>query len=351
MVRYLSDIVRALVIVCFCTQLCVASDEESVKVGMVLPLSGPLAEMGAGVRRGVELYLADNPKAPLSFVFEDNKYDGKSTVTALHALRANKDVKFVVVWGNAPCGAAAPVAEQQKLPMLAISSNPDAKGRIFVVSFGPLLQSLTGGIVDQLRSFGSRHPGAVTIDLGNALEAVELVNRDFEGAMFTKIVSSDEVDFKPIISQLKTRSVDGILLFLLPQQALTFLKQARQLNYSPHVVGGDVFAVDSFRKEVLQLSDKVSFVYGAVDAAFRDRLSSSPEGSSYFFEVATGYSVAAMSVALAQRWKSGTSSADPLAQLTSLDLKGLPVSSIEFKEDDSFGRHFQVGVSVYPLVR
>ncbi len=349
MPRVVSCILRAFVLVGTLTHVSFADDKEPTQVGMVIPLSGPLAEMGASFRRGVELYRADHPEAQVSFVFEDHKYDGKSAVTALHALRAQKDVELVVVWGNAPSSAAAPVAEQQKLPMLAVSMNPDARGRKFVVSLGSPIERVANTVVEKLRSSGTLHPGAVVIDIGNALEAIELIDRGLGGGALKKIVANEEVDFKPILSQFKSRSIDGIVLFLLPQQALTFLKQAKQMEYFPHIIGGDVFAVESFQKEALEFTQKASLVYGAVNPDFRERLSKIPDGSSYFFEAATGYSVAAISGALVERWKGGASSGDPLEVSSSLDLKGLPISSLEFKEDSSFGRHFEAGVSIYPL--
>jgi ABC-type branched-subunit amino acid transport system substrate-binding protein len=349
MQRRVSYLIRVLVCLSLFARVVVAHAEEAAKVGVVLPLSGPLAEMGASFRRGVELYLSDNPKAPISFLFEDHKYDGKAAVTGLHALRINNDLKFVVMWGNTPCSATAPVAEQQKLPMLAISMNPDAKGRKFVVSFGPPLERLVERIAGQIQSAGVRTPGAVAIDIGNSLKGIEMVNRSLNGGLFTRTVANEELDFKPIISQFKARSIDGVVLLLLPQQALVFLKQAKQFDYFPHIVGGDVFAVESFRTEAKQLSDKVNFVYGATLPAFRERLSKAPAGDSYFFEVATGYSVAAISAALAERWRSGVPSEDPFSVLGSLDLKSLPVAPLEYKEDESFGRHFEAGASIYPV--
>jgi hypothetical protein len=233
--------------------------------------------------------------------------------------------------------------------MLAVSMNPDAKGRKFVVSLGPPLERLVERIVEQIRNAGVRTAGAVAIDIGNSLKGVEMVNHSLNGQLFTRTVANEELDFKPIISQFKSRSIDGVLLLLLPQQALVFLKQAKQLNYFPHIVGGDVFAVESFRKEAKQLSEKVNFVYGAALPAFRERLSKAPTGDSYFFEVATGYSVAAISAGLAERWETGASSNDPFSILGSLDLKSLPVAPLEYKEDEPFGRHFEAGASIYPI--
>ncbi len=158
----------------------------------------------------------------MQFIFDDNRYDGRTTITALHALRATSGVRFIVVWGNTPSAAASPVAEQHKIPMLAISSNPDARDRRFVVSLGFPLEKLVDCMIRRFKRENVERHAALTVDLGNALEAVRLLDQRLGGGVLQKVVSSDESDFKPIILQLKARQISGLALFLLPQQALTF---------------------------------------------------------------------------------------------------------------------------------
>jgi hypothetical protein len=310
--------------------------------------------MGGAFRRGVDLYLSDHPSAKISFVYEDHKYDGKTAVTGLHALRARTDIDLMLVWGNMPAGAVAPVAEQQQIPTLAISMNPDAKGKQYVVSLGPPLGNVVDTIVDRFQRLGAARAGSVSIDMGNALEAIDLVDRQLGVQMLKKVVSSEEVDFKPIISQLRSREIHHLVVFLLPHQALTFLRQSKQLKYTPQIVGGDVFAVESFQHEARQLSSTVGFVYGAVKDDFIKRLSSLPHGRSYFFEVATGYSVAAMVDEVAQGRASSAHagdvpSAQTLSALCAVQPPNLPLESLTFKETPDFGRHFEVRNRYYPI--
>lgn len=328
---------------------CFAADREPVKVGVILPLSGPLMEMGTSFKRGVEVYSADYPKAPVSFVFEDDRYEGKTAVTALHALRSKPGIDLAIVWGNTPAGAVAPVAEQQRIPTLTISNDPNAKGRRYVVSIGFSNATEAERIAQQFKVKNATKVGAVTVDMSSAIECVDLVGQRVPGGIFKKIVANEEVDFKAIIPQLKSRNIDGVVLFVLPQQALTFLSQARHFDYAPTIVGGDVFALESFRQDAARLSEKISYVYGSVDESFIQRLSSSPGGTSYFFETATGYSLAAMSAALAERRKKKGVDDDPFSELKEITLPQLPLPKIEYKDDPAFGRHFEVDNRVYQV--
>jgi len=208
--------------------------------------------MGEASRRGFELFESQNPicEKAVKFIYEDSQYDGKHSLSAFNKLRSTDQVNFTVVWGNTPASVVSPMVERMQAPTLALSMNPDAKGREYVISFGPKIELLVEKIVAQFREWKTKTPAAVSIDIGNALEGVEMVNIDLGGKLIVEKVSATETDFHPIIAKLKARGVDGLLLFAMPSQALTFAKQAAGLEFRPKMIGGDVFADDNFTKQV-----------------------------------------------------------------------------------------------------
>jgi hypothetical protein len=324
-----------------------AAQEPALSVGVLAPLSGPLAEMGASFKHGFELYRSDHPESRVQFHFLDHRYEGRETATALHSLRNMHKARISVVWGNTPSSVAAPIAEQQKFPLLAVSSNSDSAGRRFVTTMGPPLTAIAEKLVAHLREVQAVRPGVLMVDLGNATQVAADVERRLGGVTLNKVVGAQEVDFTPAISQLKSRGVDGLVLFLLPDQALTFFKQAKQLQYLPHIIGGDVFAVESFQKRVAPLSQHTSYVYSTVDHVFIERLSTEPAGTSYFGEVAMGYTIAALCDALARRTGATDQPENILDKLSSLPLTGLPIPGLSYQQDSGENRRLITGVSVY----
>ena len=326
-----------------------AEETQRYKVGIIVPLSGSLAPMGEAFRRGVELSQRDGLASHVEFIFEDHKYDGRMAVTALHKLRGTDDIDLAIVWGNTPSSSCAPVAEQQKIPMIAESMNPDAKGRQYVVTLGSPIEQLVDRIFEQFDEWKLVNPAAVSVDLGNALQGVELLNKKLNGKLHVKTVASDESDFKTILAGLKSRAVDGLLLFALPDQALMFLRQANQLQYFPKIVGGDVFADRSFQEEVAKLTPNLKLAYGAVDPKFIRRLMDLPESASYFFETASGYALASLAESIAIKAKSAPADANPLSLLGSIDVSGLPLGNMRFVENEEYGRHFEVDGAIYSV--
>lgn len=312
------------------------------KIGVITSLSGPIAPMGEAFKRGFELFQRENPNSPLEFLFEDHRYDGKAAVSAFRKLKDFNHVDLNIVWGNTPGDSCAPIAEQEKFPTIAISMNPVSKGRTQVLSLGPPLEKLLAKVLEQFKAWNLAHPEAVSIDIGNALKGMEDLKISLNGNFNLTVVASEEADFKSILLGLRARHADGLVLLLMPQQAMTFLKQAKDLNFFPKIIGGDVFADQEFRAAGAKLSPGLSYVYGAVDPVFVEKVASVYRNTSYFFETATGYTVAM----LAQRaWASGTPKI--LDSFASVKLDGVPILGLELKDSQDLGRHFESAGSIY----
>jgi ABC-type branched-subunit amino acid transport system substrate-binding protein len=305
--------------------------------------------MGEAVQRGIELFQKDNPSEDVEFVFEDHKYDAKTAITALHIIRNVGGAELIVVWGNTPASACAPIAQQQKFPMIAASMNPDARKRSFVVTLGAPVSKVVEKIYEQFVTWSIRKPAAVSVDIGNALQALEILNKKLAGILSTKVVSSDEIDFKSIILGLKAKGVDGVVLFLIPQQAMTFLRQAKQMNYLPKIVGGDVFADETFQREAAALTNSFVFIYGSVPKPFMQRVQKLFGSLSYFYETAVGYSLASLASSVVHLDKSNSKVQGVIDRLSKLELSSLPLGNPIFLDTPEEGRHIEVDAGIYSL--
>lgn len=321
--------------------------DEKVHVGYSLPLSGALAPMGEAFKKGVDLYFEDHAgdRAKISVVYDDHRYDGKAAVSSCQKFISVDKVNFLVVWGNTPAGVCAPIAERAHAPTLVLSMNPDALDRTYVTSLGPNMGKMVAEVVKYFKTqTKAKNPAAVTINIGNALEAVKLIKEGLGGKLFEKVVMTEEQDFRTIIAVLKSQNIDAAMLFLLPEQAMSFARQAAELNFIVPIVGGDVFADDEFRRNFSGILPSLSLVYGAADTKFVDRLRAKYGNASYFFESACGYAV----MELISRSIAGRSANEPLlAALKRVNTDGTPVLGLEMKRDAEYGTHFETGFAIY----
>lgn len=99
--------------------------EETVSVGVVLPLSGPLAHAGTDALNGITLALAQRPNNIILYV-EDSQGTKEGTLAAANKLIASDNVQILI--GEVSSGNTlplAPLAEEQSIILLSpIASSP-----------------------------------------------------------------------------------------------------------------------------------------------------------------------------------------------------------------------------------
>jgi len=100
-----------------------ASDQQSIEIGALLPLTGEAASYGEDCRRGIEVALLDAKQKyhqPLDVVYGDTKADPKVAISAFNKL-VNVDKIQVVIGGmfSSTTLAIAPLAQQSGILLLS----------------------------------------------------------------------------------------------------------------------------------------------------------------------------------------------------------------------------------------
>ena len=80
------------------------SNDRKFVVGLILPLSGELADYGEALRHGFELAEEENPElfSHLELRYQDSQYDQKAALNAFGRLEQQGDVKLYHTWGVSP---------------------------------------------------------------------------------------------------------------------------------------------------------------------------------------------------------------------------------------------------------
>ncbi|RME61985.1 MAG: hypothetical protein D6780_00585 [Candidatus Dadabacteria bacterium] len=265
---------------------------KSLKVGLIIPLSGLLAKMGEAVRDGALFALDDlrrSKRLRISLMFEDGQYSGKGTLASFHKLLL-KGAEVIIVWGNMPSEVSASLAEREGVTTLVATTNP-VSGR-HIIRFGQEFEKAVKPLVQKINELGSTKVGVVSLNLGNALKVVDKLRDEIKGKLKSvNFIEGEEDDFRSLIVKLKHLNIDLLVLFLGPARALSFLKQSAELHYRPVIIGGDIFADVKFRLRASKLGFNIYYLYAPVKDNFLKRAASRSISLRYPFEVATGYSL------------------------------------------------------------
>lgn len=324
-----------------------AYGEARIKVGVSLPLSGFAARMGEALRRGFELYQKEYPQhlARAEVIFDDHRYDGKQTVSSFRHLVTVKGVNFFAAWGNTPAETLAPLAESAAVPALFMTHEPVAKDRKHVVAMGNRFEKAIQMVADFFKDAQSARPAALYVNLGNALHAVQTLKDKLGGNLLDLAVEPEVTFFQPLILRMKKAQIDGLLLFALPEQAMTFGRQAKALKFTPRIIGGDVFAEQSFLSEARPLFDSIEFVYGKVAGSFIERYFKEYSDISFFFEAACGYTLAA--IIYNELGRPVSKPSNWLQALSGADLGGLPLMGLRLNETAEDGWRLENDSAIY----
>lgn len=337
----------------FLTALVLASQAlaDPLRVGVVLPLTGGLAEFGVAAKNGITLAQEEFPDLfhNIEFSYDDDRYEATLALSAYQKLRTANKVDLFYLWGIAPAGAVAPIAESQKQPVLAVTCQRDiGKQKKYVVRF--CYQGQSGGelLLQYLRSKGYKRFGIVKTELAfinTVLEGMRENLRDGESIEVVDTFLFENNDFRTAIGKLKAKMFDAVGVFLASGQISKFYRQSAELGFKPVTFGTDFF--DSV-SEVTNAGGAMSgavFVAPATNPEFASRyrkrfgndLQMPWAANAYDFALLLGKNVASVEKASAEQIIQRLKGVKPFQGASNL---------VAFHEDERLGAGFDFPVTI-----
>ena len=235
--------------------------QPKLRVGVIIPLSGPAKQYGDAVQRGLQMAAEDRPGSGIELLYEDDALSAPKTVTALHKLTAQDRVDAIITIGSTPSGAAAPIAESSQTPLIAWASDPKvALGRSYVI------RSYVSGQEEGRRAAAeaARRGYSRTVELlgqnDYALSFREGFDAELIGrqAVLADDFPPDAMDFRSFLVKARAKNPDSAMLCLGPGQNALAAKQAQELGLELSYAGC----------ETLHSRDEIAKAGAALEGAF-----------------------------------------------------------------------------------
>ncbi len=253
---------------------------NTIKIGVMAPLTGDGASYGEPARNVFELAKDEinssggiNGKN-LEFVYEDSKCNGSAAVNAVQKLVNIEKVQFIL---GGLCSteslAAIPVAAAAKVAMASsVSTSPKLAG-ISPYFFRTSPSDASQGQVDAQVAMQKGYKTVAVVQeqldypLGLYL-AFDKNMKSLGGKTIVEAFPAGTTDFRSILTKLKAVNPDA--LFLDPADAPTgerILKNLKDLGWRPKIIINEVIAGD-----VVLLGNYKNILEGAIGAEFVARL-------------------------------------------------------------------------------
>lgn len=223
-----------------------ASKPSALKVGVILPLTGPLAEYGIAVRNGIELARREKPliDSRCSFLMEDSRYDSSSAVTIFQKLVSTNQARVIYNWGGPTSEALAPIAARKDVPLFVWSADPRvSEGRPPVIRFANSGADYGKMLANHLRKRGFRKVAIFKTD-NQYLDAIFAGLTAAATGLQVDLVDSfqpGDKHFRSSVAKLKRADYDAVGLFLLSGQVSLFSAQLRGMGLQMPIFGTDFF--------------------------------------------------------------------------------------------------------------
>ena len=210
---------------------------DPVKIGLILPLTGPFASTGRQTQAGVRLYMQRNGDTVAGrkielFVKDDTGLAPETTKRIAQDLVVQEKIAILAGFGLTPLAlATAPVATEAKVPMvvMAAATSVITTRSPYIVRAGFTLPQVTAPIAEWAVKNNIKRVVTMVTDFGPGLDAEKtFVKRFTEGG--GTIVESirtplQNPDFAPFLQRAKDAKPDALFVFVPSGQGTAVMKQ------------------------------------------------------------------------------------------------------------------------------
>ena len=280
--------VGVLVAVC-AAPLPMARAQDRIKVGLILPMTGPFASTGRQIAAGARLWVAQNGDKVsgkiVDIILRDDTGSADQTKRLATELIVNDKVSFIAGFGLTPLAlAVGPVATQAKIPAVIMSA-----GTSFIVERSPYFVRTSFTLPQNtipMSQWSAAHniKTVVTLvsDYGPGHDSEAAFKADFEGrggkVMETLRAPVTNPEFAAYLQRAKDLKPDALFLCVPSGQGANLMKQVIERGLAADgikIIGtGDVTDDD-------QIDSMGDALIGMVTSHHYSAAHASPENKAY----------------------------------------------------------------------
>jgi branched-chain amino acid transport system substrate-binding protein len=210
---------------------------NDLKVGMILPMSGPFADYGMQILNGARLYIAEHgdkvgDRKINLIVKDDTGVAPEISKRAAQELVVNEKADILAGFGLTPSSfAVAPLSAQAKVPMIIMNAATSVvtEKSPYIVRVSMTLPQNSAPMATWALKNGIKKVYTVVADFGPGHDAEKQFTKTFTegggkivGAVRTPVKSPD---FAPFLQKVKDTKPDAVFLFVpAGEQGVAFLK-------------------------------------------------------------------------------------------------------------------------------
>ncbi|QND70379.1 ABC transporter substrate-binding protein [Tardiphaga robiniae] len=213
-----------------------AQAQETVKIGLIVPMTGGQASTGQQINNAIKLYQQKNGDTvagkKVEIILKDDAALPDNTKRLAQELIVNEKVNIIAGFGVTPAAlAAAPLATQAKVPEIVMAAGTSiiTERSPYIVRTSFTLAQSSTIIGDWAAKNGIKKVATLTSDYAPGNDALQFFKEHFT-AGGGEIVEEVKVplanpDFAPFLQRMKDSKPDAVFVFVPAGQGGNFMKQ------------------------------------------------------------------------------------------------------------------------------
>jgi branched-chain amino acid transport system substrate-binding protein len=215
-----------------------ARAQDTVKIGLILPMTGPFASTGRQIDAAVKLYMEQNGSTvagkKVEVILKDDTGNADVTKRLAQELVVNDKASVLMGFGLTPLAlATAPIATQAKVPQIvtAAATSTITEASPFIARTSFALPQAAVPMAAWAAKSGIKSVVTVVSDYGPGLDAEKAFSEHFTkdgGKVENLRVPLRSPDFAPFLQKAADAKPDAIFVFVPSGVGSQFMKQFRE---------------------------------------------------------------------------------------------------------------------------
>jgi branched-chain amino acid transport system substrate-binding protein len=209
--------------------------QDAVKVGLILPMTGPFASTGRQIEAAAKLYMQQQGDTvagkKIQLIVKDDTGVADVTKRLAQELIVNEKVGVIAGFGLTPLAlATAPLATQAKVPavVMAAATATITEASPYIVRTSFTLPQATAPMADWAAQNGMKKVVTLVSDYGPGIDAEKAFTSGFSkagGTVENLRVPLANPDFSPFLQKVADSKPDALFVFVPSGIGAQFMKQ------------------------------------------------------------------------------------------------------------------------------
>ncbi len=210
--------------------------QDTVKIGLILPMTGPFASTGRQIDGAVKLWLSQNGTTvagkKIEVILKDDGGTADTTRRLAQELVVNDKVQVLAGFGLTPLArATVPIATQAKIPelVMAAATSSITEQSPYVIRAGFTLPQITVPLAEWAAKNGIKKVVTLVTDYGPGIDAENAFKSRFTasgGEVTAELrVPLRNPDFAPFLQRAHDAKADAVFVFVPSGVGSIFMKQ------------------------------------------------------------------------------------------------------------------------------